>query len=111
MGAVVDPGPARLNELAGRDHRGMADQGDEIALASRFDTQNAEAVLGVVERDPVDQPSQDFGRCACPWCCRHQVMMENKALGRYRDQATGCTWRSPGGTDSYLMGNSGFNGQ
>jgi hypothetical protein len=94
MRAVIDPGPARLNELAGRDHRGMADYGDEIALAAGFDTQNAEAVLGVVERDPVDQPSQDFGRRACSWCFRHQVMMENKVLGRYLDRATGDTWRA-----------------
>jgi len=43
----------------------MTDEGDEIALASSFDTQNTEAVLGVVERDPIDQPSQDLGRGAC----------------------------------------------
>jgi hypothetical protein len=61
---------------------------DEIGLAAGFDTQNAEAVLGVVECDAVDQPSQDFGRCACSWGFRHQVMMENTVLGRYRDQAT-----------------------
>jgi len=34
----IDPGPVRLDELAGRDQRGVADQGDEIALASGFDT-------------------------------------------------------------------------
>jgi len=39
MRAVIDPGPARLNELAGRDHGGMADYSDEIALAAGFDTQ------------------------------------------------------------------------
>jgi hypothetical protein len=44
MRAVVDPRPARLDELAGRDHCGMANEGDEIALAAGFDTQNAEAV-------------------------------------------------------------------
>ena len=85
--AVVDPGPARLDELAGRDHRGMADDGDEIALAAGFDAQHAEAVLGVVERDPVDQPSQDLGRGACSWCFGHQGMMGITALGRYRDDA------------------------
>jgi hypothetical protein len=53
---VVDPGPTRLNELAGRDHRGMANDGDQITLTSGFDAQNAEAVLGVVKRDAVDQP-------------------------------------------------------
>jgi len=94
MRAVIGPRPARLDELACRDHRRMADEGDEIALAAGFDPQHAKAVLGVVERDPIDQPSQDFGRRACSWCFRHQVMMENTALGRYRDQATDGTWRS-----------------
>jgi hypothetical protein len=61
MRAVVDPGPARLNELAGRDHRGVADEGDEITLTASFDTQDAKAIFGVVERDAVDQPGQDFG--------------------------------------------------
>jgi hypothetical protein len=70
VGTVVDPGPTCLNELAGRDHRGMANESNEIALAAGFDTQNAEAVLGVVERDPVDQPGQDLGRGACSWCFR-----------------------------------------
>jgi hypothetical protein len=56
MRAVVDPRPARLDELAGGDHRGMPNEGDEIALPAGFDTQNAEPVLGVVECDPVDEP-------------------------------------------------------
>src|SRR5271168_2664988 len=46
--AIVDPGPARLNKLAGRDHRRVADYGDEIALAPGSDPQHAEAVLRVV---------------------------------------------------------------
>ena len=62
--AVVDPASARLDELAGRDHRGMADYGDEFALATGFDAQNAEAVLRVVERYPVDQSGQNVGWCA-----------------------------------------------
>jgi hypothetical protein len=33
---VVDPTADRLNELAGRDHRGMADYGDQIAPAAGF---------------------------------------------------------------------------
>jgi hypothetical protein len=32
----------------------MADEGDEIALATGFDPQHAEAVIRVVERDAVD---------------------------------------------------------
>jgi hypothetical protein len=54
MRTVIDPGPARLDELTGRDHRGMADDGDEIALAPSFDPHNAEAILGVVKGHPVD---------------------------------------------------------
>jgi hypothetical protein len=60
MRAVVDPGPARLDELAGRDHRGMPDEGDEIALAASFDAEHAEAVLGIVEGDAVDQSCKDL---------------------------------------------------
>jgi hypothetical protein len=60
MGTIVDPIAIRLNKLAGRDHRGMADDGDQIALPACFDPQNAEAVLRVVKRDAVDQPGQDF---------------------------------------------------
>ena len=64
---------------AERDHDGWV-------LAAGFDTQNAEPVLGVVECDPVDQPSQDLGRGARPRRLRHPGMMEIKILGRYRDQ-------------------------
>jgi hypothetical protein len=42
----------------------VADDGDQITLASGFDTQDAEAVLGVVERYPVDQSGQNLGWCA-----------------------------------------------
>jgi hypothetical protein len=92
MRTVIDPGPARLDELTGRDHRGVADDGDQITLTASFDTQNAEAVLRVVERDAVDQPGQDFCLRACPRCCPHQVMMEIKVLGRYRHRAGEETW-------------------
>src|SRR5262249_21726392 len=54
MGMVVDPGPTRLDELAGRDHRRVPDNGDQITLTSRLDAQHAEAVFRVVERDAVD---------------------------------------------------------
>src|SRR5215813_9250880 len=36
---IVDPGPARLDELAGRDYRGMAEDGDDITLTAGFDPQ------------------------------------------------------------------------
>ena len=34
---VVGPGAARLHKLASRNHRGMANEGDEIALTAGFD--------------------------------------------------------------------------
>jgi hypothetical protein len=60
--AVVDPGAALLNELAGRDHRGMANEGDQITLAASFNPQHAKAVLRVVEGHPVDQVREDLRR-------------------------------------------------
>jgi len=78
--AVIYPGAARLDELAGRDHCGVANDGDEIALAAGFDTQNAEAVLGIVERDAVDQARQDLRR-ARRRCPRHPAMMDGEIFG------------------------------
>ena len=54
-------GPARLDELAGRDHRRVTEDGDQVRLAAGFDAQHAEPVLFVVKRDAVDQPGQDIG--------------------------------------------------
>ena len=62
MGTVVDPGPTRLDELAGRNHRRVSNNRDQITLPSRLDAQHAEAVLGIMERDAVDQACQDLGR-------------------------------------------------
>jgi len=59
--AVVDPKAARLDEFASRDHRSMPDDGDQIALSAGFDTQHAEAVLGIVKGDAIDQTGQDLG--------------------------------------------------
>jgi hypothetical protein len=83
---VVDPGSTCLDELAGRNHRGMSDEGDEIALAAGFNAQNAEAVLGIVERDPVDQPSQNVG-WAFQFSWRHDPRMMNRMISRcYRGE-------------------------
>src|SRR5712671_1781544 len=73
--------------LANRDHRRVAEDGDQVALPAGFDTQDAEAVLVVVEGDALDQTGQSLGRSARPGWLRHQGMMEIKVLGRYRDQA------------------------
>ena len=60
MRAVVGPFAAGLDEFSGGDRRGMPNDGDEIALAPRFDAQNAKAILVVMERHPFDEPGEDF---------------------------------------------------
>ena len=46
--------------FAGGDRGGVAHDGDQVAMAARLDPQNAEAVLGVVERDALDEAGEDF---------------------------------------------------
>ena len=60
MGAVVDPFARRGDPFAGGDGGGVADDGDQVAVAARLDAENAEAVLGVVERDALDKARQHF---------------------------------------------------
>jgi len=83
VGTIVDPASARLDELAGRDHRGVTENRDQVALAAGFDTQDAEAVLSVVKGDAIDEAGQNLGRRACPWSFPHQDMMEIDARKRY----------------------------
>ena len=40
----------------------VADHRDQVALAAHLDPQHAEAVLGVVERHPLDQAADLLGR-------------------------------------------------
>ena len=60
MGAVVDPFARGGNPLAGRNGRGMTDDGHDITMAARLGPQNAEAVLGIVISDALDQAGQHF---------------------------------------------------
>ncbi len=60
--AVIGPGARRLDPLAGRDHRGLPDDGDEVALPACLEAQHAKAVLLVVERDALDQPGKVLRR-------------------------------------------------
>src|SRR5262249_830153 len=69
-------GPACLDELACRDHSGVAKDGDQVALAPGLHWQYAKAVLRVVESHAVDEPGKDLGWRARPGCLRHQGMME-----------------------------------
>ena len=55
MGCVVGRFAARLDELAGRDHRDMTDDGDGFTLAARLHAQNAEAVVFVTKCYPLDE--------------------------------------------------------
>jgi hypothetical protein len=76
MGAVIDPGSARLDKLAGRDHRGVAEDRDQVALPARFDTENAEVVFRVMECDALDQTGQNLGWRARPEWLHHPGMMD-----------------------------------
>ena len=60
MGAVVDPFARRGDPFAGGDGGGVADDGHQFAVAARLDAQDAEAVLGVVEGDALDEAGQHF---------------------------------------------------
>ena len=59
--AIIAPIPARLDELAGGDHGGVADNGDQIPLAARLHAQHGKAVFLVVERDALNEPGEDLG--------------------------------------------------
>ena len=108
MRAVVDPAPARLDELAGRDHRRMTEHGDQVALAAGFDPQHAEAVLIAVEGDALDQAGQNLGRTRRR-CARHPGIMEIGFPGRYQDRAGSVSGRrSDRGSDLEGAGYGSF---
>jgi hypothetical protein len=58
MRPIVDPGAVELHELAGRDHRRVTDHRNQVPLPARLHSQDAEAVLLVVERHPFDQSGE-----------------------------------------------------
>jgi hypothetical protein len=60
MRAVVHPGAAGLDELAGTNGSRSTHHGHQLALAADLDPEHAEAVLGVVEGDPLHQAGQCF---------------------------------------------------
>ena len=62
MGAVVDPFARGGNPLAGGNRGSMPDGGQQVAVPACLDAQNAEAVLGIVVGDPLDETRQDFLR-------------------------------------------------
>ena len=60
MGAVVDPFARRGDPLAGGDRGGVPHGSHQFAMPPRLDADYAEAIFGVVERDPFDEARQNF---------------------------------------------------
>jgi hypothetical protein len=60
VSAIIDPFPGRGDPLAGGDRRGMSNDGHQIAVAARLRPENTEAVLVVVEGDPLDKARENF---------------------------------------------------
>jgi hypothetical protein len=58
MGSIIRPVAGSRNPLAGGDHCGVADDGDEIAVAARFDPNDAKSVVGILVGDALNQPGQ-----------------------------------------------------
>ena len=66
-------------------------------------SQNAKAILRVVEGHAVDEPGQDLGWRARPGCLRHQGMMETKIpldQARVEGQAVLATGKGLEGADA-----------
>ena len=61
VSAVVHPAAGCLDPLAGGDGRGMADDRDQVTMAAGLQAKHAEPVIGVMERDPLDQPGERLG--------------------------------------------------
>src|SRR6516165_1324885 len=78
---IQDP-LARTNSPAEIIAAWPADKGDEITLATGFDPQHAEAVVGVMEGDTVDQSRQNLRRARHGYP-GHAAMMEINFRDRY----------------------------
>ena len=81
VGSVVHPSAAHLDEFAGADHRRVANHGNQVALAPGLDPQHAEAVLRIMERHPLHQTGQGFGR-RCPAEIRHLLALRQNRICR-----------------------------
>src|SRR6202048_5247333 len=98
MGVVVDPFARCRNPLACGDSGGVADDRDQIAMATGLCPQNAESVLAIMEGDTLDQARQYFlGRWFLLWphlCCRCWRQPPNRiwrpALRSRSSSATRC---------------------
>ena len=62
VSAIVGPFAGCGDPLAGGNDGGVPDDGHQIAVSARLRPQYAEAVLGVVEGDPLDEAGEHFLR-------------------------------------------------
>jgi hypothetical protein len=60
VGAVVRPVANGRNPLTGRNHGGVANDRDEIAVTARLDPNDAKAIVGILVGDALNQPGQHF---------------------------------------------------
>jgi hypothetical protein len=60
VGPVVHPLPRSGDPLAGGDRRRVADDGHQLPMPAGLGPQNAEAVLRVMEGDPLNEAGQYF---------------------------------------------------
>jgi hypothetical protein len=63
VGVVVNPVARGSDPFAGRDRGGMADDRDQIAMSTRIDPENAEAVVGIVKGDALNKAREHFLNC------------------------------------------------
>jgi hypothetical protein len=65
--AIGRPDADRVDEFSGRDRRGVADHGDEVALAPGLHLEDREAAVLVVKRHPLNRADERFagGRRGC----------------------------------------------
>src|SRR5262249_30872434 len=60
VGTVVHPLAQGGYPFSGRYAGCVTDGRNQFAMAARFDPKNTETILGVMERDALDEPRQDF---------------------------------------------------
>jgi hypothetical protein len=60
---VVHPLARSRDPFAGANCGGMANDGDQLAVATRLSSQNAKTVLGIVKSDALDQSGQHLLAC------------------------------------------------
>lgn len=82
--AVVDPDSGGGDPFSGRDRRGVPYRRYQVPLAACLDAQDAEAVVGVMECNALDEPREYFAllilmlmfhgnirSCSRLWRCDH----------------------------------------